>query len=516
MATPGEKLAESLVVLKDLQDQGKTGIKSQELNRVHRERLLKGGFISEVMLGWYIVTSHEEDKGDSTSWYTSFWGFCSDYLKDRYKNNYRISSEQAILLHTGNNTVPKQLIIESKTGNNRATNLLYGTSLFIKNSTNNDESKTEIINNLIAPKLAYALTNCSARMFISNPIEMRSALMMIRDASELLEPLLNGGHSVIAGRLIGAYRNLGQDKIANNISKTMTAAGYKIREEDPFEYKSPIAFKSRDRSPYVNRVRLMWHEMRKTVINIFPTAPGEIKDKDAYLNQIDELYTTDAYHSLSIEKYKVSAELIDRVRSGNWDPKENEKDREHRSAMAARGYWQAFNKVKESISSIINGDNPGTVLDEDHGDWYLELFAPSIATGIVTAGDLAGYRNEQVYIGQSMHTPPNNEAVRDIMPLLFELLEEEENGGVRAVLGHFIFVYTHPYMDGNGRMGRFIMNAMLASGGYPWTVIPVEERDNYMNSLEAASVDGDIKPFAEFIAMLVKAGLEGKPLAKLA
>ena len=101
------------------------------------------------------------------------------------------------------------------------------------------------------------------------------------------------------------------------------------------------------------------------------------------------------------------------------------------------------------------------------------------------------------------------------MPILFELLQREPDASVRAVLGHFIFVYIHPYMDGNGRMGRFLMNVMLASGGYPWTVIPAEERDNYMNALEIASVDQDIKPFAEFVAWLVVAGLKGNPIAKL-
>lgn len=44
------------------------------------------------------------------------------------------------------------------------------------------------------------------------------------------------------------------------------------------------------------------------------------------------------------------------------------------------------------------------------------------------------------------------------------------------------------------------MNAMLASGGYPWTVIRIEERDAYMKALESASVENDIGPFADFIA----------------
>ncbi|MCY3731933.1 MAG: hypothetical protein OXF98_11375, partial [Rhodospirillaceae bacterium] len=63
--------------------------------------------------------------------------------------------------------------------------------------------------------------------------------------------------------------------------------------------------------------------------------------------------------------------------------------------------------------------------------------------------------------------------------------------------------------------GRFLMNVMLAAGGYPWTVIPVERRDEYMTALEAASVDGAIKPFAVFLGRLVKDNIEGKPGPKV-
>jgi len=102
-----------------------------------------------------------------------------------------------------------------------------------------------------------------------------------------------------------------------------------------------------------------------------------------------------------------------------------------------------------------------------------------------------------------------------MMPVLFELLASEPEGSVRAVLGHFIFVYIHPYMDGNGRMGRFLMNAMLASGGFPWTVIPVQQRNGYMQALESASAGQNIEPFAIFISSLVSGALEGRPAASL-
>jgi Fic family protein len=101
------------------------------------------------------------------------------------------------------------------------------------------------------------------------------------------------------------------------------------------------------------------------------------------------------------------------------------------------------------------------------------------------------------------------------MPVLFDLLHEETEPSVRIVLGHFIFVYIHPYVDGNGRMGRFLMNTMLASGGYPWTVIPVEERNEYMAALEEASVGQNIVPFAAFLARLVDDGIKGKSVPKV-
>jgi len=59
-------------------------------------------------------------------------------------------------------------------------------------------------------------------------------------------------------------------------------------------------------------------------------------------------------------------------------------------------------------------------------------------------------------------------------------------------------------MDGNGRIARFLMNTMLAAGGYPWTIIPTEKRSEYMNALEKASVDQDILLFTRFIARLVQ------------
>jgi hypothetical protein len=502
MATPADKLAQSLDALKALQDAKAVAIRASGLTRVHRERLLKNGFIREVMKGWYIAVRPDGPAGESTDWYAAFWPFCAAYLTERFGDDWCLGTEHSIALHTGNWNVPRQLLVRATRGGNKPTGLLHGTSIFDLRLEVPAAGDIQVIDGLRVMRLPAALIACAPGHFAAHPVEMRAALAMIADASDVLSRLLEGGHSSIAGRLAGAFRNIGRDRIAGTIAATMKAAGYTVTETDPFGDRPRITIGPRETSPAVNRLRMSWAGMREAVLERFPPAPGLPADVGAYLHQVEDVYATDAYNSLSIEGYRVSAELIERVRSGTWNP-DNGADGEHRDALAARGYWQAFQKVKDTVSRLLQGANAGEATQADHGTWYREMFGPGVSAGILKPADLAGYRSGPVFIRQSMHVPPRSEAVRELMPAFFDLLREEREASVRVVLGHFFFVNTHPYPDGNGRMGRFLMNAMLASGGYPWTVIPLAERTRYMNALEAASVGRDIRPFAELLAELV-------------
>ena len=513
MAAPSEKLAQSLEVLRKLQAaDGAAAIRARDLTRTHRERLVANGFLQEVMKGWYIPSRPDEVRGESTAWYASFWRFCAAYLEERFGKDWSLSPEQSLSLHGGNWTVPRQLMVRSPRARNSVTGLAHATSLLDLRAALPAAADRRELEGLRVFAPESALIEASPNYYVRHATDIRAVLATIRDASGLLSRLLEGGHSKIAGRLAGAFRNIGRDRIADDILKTMIAAGYDVREQDPFADSPAMLIGSRERSPYVNRIRLLWQKMRAPVIERFPKAPGPPRAVEAYMKRVDDAYVTDAYHSLSIEGYRVSPELIERVRSGTWNPERNEGDREERNAMAARGYWQAYQVVQESVRRVLGGENAGGVAEEDHGGWYRELFAPSVAIGLLKPADLAGYRNGQVYIRKSMHVPLNQEAVRDAMPAFFDLLREETDPAVRVVLGHFIFVYIHPYMDGNGRIGRFLMNVMMAAGGYPWTVIPVGERNAYVGALEKASVGEDIGPFADFLANLVRMRLAGGAL----
>lgn len=503
MAAPSEKLAESLSALKVLQHSGTVAIRTGQLSRTHRQRLLSAGFIREVMKGWYTPTRPDEPVGESTGWYASYWAFCAEYLDNRFGEGWCLSPEQSLSLHIGDWTVPKQLLVRTTRGGNKPTGLPFGTSLFDVRLELPPAGDREVKNGMRILSLPAALISCAPGQFIEHPDPVRAALAMVAEPSDILRRLLGSGRTVVAGRLAGSFRNIGRDEVADQILRAMRAAGHAVHESDPFNNKPTVTFTARQTSPYVNRLRLLWAAMRQQVLRAFPPPPGAREKAATYLKQVDEIYATDAFHSLSIEGYRVSEALIERVRSGNWNPDNDVNDRQNRNALAARGYWQAFQRVKQSIESILKGESPGAVVRRDYDAWYTELSGPSVTAGILTPADLAGFRSGPVYIRRSMHVPPNHEAVRELMPELFDLLEAESEPSVRVVLGHFVFVYIHPYMDGNGRMGRFLMNSMMAAGGYSWTIIPVERRAEYRGALESASVHQNMKPFAEFLADLV-------------
>lgn len=499
LSTHAERLATSLEQLKALQRQGVVAVRARQISRVHRERLVRNGFLREVFKGWYISTRPEETPGESTAWYTAYWRFAAQYLEHRFGERWCLGAEQSLLLHVGERSPPPQLLVRAATGGNKPTPWPHGTSVFDSRLALPEASQRTRLEGLRVYTLSAALAHCPRAMFRDKPIEMRAALAMLPDATDLVRHVLDDGKSAAAGWLAGAFRSIGRAEIAERLRDAGRSAGFTVREEDPFAAPSPLRFAGRPVSPYVSRLQMQWRALRTQVLEHFP-APLARPDKARYLQAVQDAYKADAYHSLSIEGYQVSDALIERVRTGDWNPERNEEDRRNRNALAARGYWQAFQRVAASIECVLEGANAGEIADRDHESWYEELFGPSVVAGILKPGDLAGYRNGPVSIRRSLHVPPPHEAVRDMLPEFFALLGAEPEPAVRVVLGHFFFVYAHPYFDGNGRVGRFLMNLMVASGGWSWTLVTVQTREAYMSALERASVHRDIVPFTRYLA----------------
>ena len=130
MPKPNEKLAESLTALRALQTKGRRVFRSKELTRTHRERLLRNGFLREVVKGWLMSSSPNTRAGDSTPWYASFWEFCARYFNERFGKAWHLSPEQSLLLHAENTVIPTQVVVYSPKGTNHTMQLLFGTSVY--------------------------------------------------------------------------------------------------------------------------------------------------------------------------------------------------------------------------------------------------------------------------------------------------------------------------------------------------------------------------------------------------
>lgn len=66
----------------------------------------------------------------------------------------------------------------------------------------------------------------------------------------------------------------------------------------------------------------------------------------------------------------------------------------------------------------------------------------------------------------------------------------------RAILTHWGFVHIHPFMDGNGRLARLLMNYQLAGSGLPWITIRAEQRAAYFAALMRAHIEDDLVALA--------------------
>lgn len=494
----GQALAEALG---RVEKKARRGIvRSSDMERPDRERLQRAGWLQPIIKGWYLLgLSADAGPGSTTLWYGHFWDFVRCYMTDRFDQHYCLSAECSLDLHTGATTIPRQVVAMTAASGANTLTLLHDTSLLIYPDPGNMPSEPVLLNGLRIMALPLALCRATPRYFEASPMNVELALRMV-EPSALSRILLQGAHTRAASRLMGAYQFIDEPKRAERIKADMAAAGYRISPVNPFQTDRPLLGSGFTApSPLVGRLQALWEGMRETAMDVLPKVPGLPKNGKAYLKKMEDIYQHDAYNSLSIEGYQVTPELIEKVRLGQWNPDHSAQDREQVAAMAASGYYETFQRVEKNIGAILAGANAANTVADNLQDWYRALFSASVQAGILQAADLAGYRNRPVFIRGSSHVPPSHENMMDAMETLFKLLKQENEPAVRAVLGHFLFVFIHPYPDGNGRLARFLMNTMLASGGYPWTVIRLKSRRQYMNALEQASVGGDIRPFSEFV-----------------
>lgn len=229
------KFAHSLATLQELQSGARRIFKSTDLGRAHRERLVQRGFLRGVIRGWLMSSDPHAEQGDPTLWYASFWEFCARYCLDRFGDGWFVSPEQSLLIHAEVKAIPARLIVHSPKGTNNKRDLLFGTSIYdrkIGEMPPAEDLAEKSGLRVYTPNVA--LVKVPEGFFRHSPVEAQVVLASVRDASGILGKLLDGGHSVVAGRIAGAFRRIGRGAFADEIMRAMKGAGYNVQENDPF------------------------------------------------------------------------------------------------------------------------------------------------------------------------------------------------------------------------------------------------------------------------------------------
>ena len=215
--------------------------------------------------------------------------------------------------------------------------------------------------------------------------------------------------------------------------------------------------------------------------------PKEVIDSFEKSFEVEYTHNSTAIEGNTLTLIQTKAILEDGISVGG---------KELREIYEVVNHRKAFRYVQQCIAE-------GKLLDENVVKDIHALLMENILTGGI-------YRNVEVRISGAGHKPPvPSEMYRQVKEFYADLpFKNDLNGIELAAWTHAEFVRIHPFVDGNGRTARMIMNYQLMSSGFLPVSIAKENRLEYFETLEAYAVNGDLNLFAEMIAGLEEQRLD--------
>ena len=225
-------------------------------------------------------------------------------------------------------------------------------------------------------------------------------------------------------------------------------------------------------------------KLKERVDALRPLKNGELKQLKQYF-KVSLTFTSNALEGNSIDETETKIILEDGLTIGG------KSLREHFEVI---GHGAAY----DHISALAKGDKiTETDIKKIHYLFYRHI----------DEGNAGKYRKSRVYITGSEHIPPQPKDVPYFMKEFVARLPKLKAANhpvIYAALAHKEFVTIHPFVDGNGRVARLLMNLILLQAGYLIAIIPPVLRRQYINSLEKAQVAKNDTDYLKLICQCVK------------
>ena len=211
----------------------------------------------------------------------------------------------------------------------------------------------------------------------------------------------------------------------------------------------------------------------------------EAKAKGSLLEISEEFLINLVHSALSFDNNSLTVEEVVNVLKGQYIGVNSENVRR-------------ITNQKNAFLKIVEMAKQGIALTEDG----LKDLHQILMEGFNIPGGL--YRNVDISVKGSNHTPPSYVKVYDRMEKYINYVAEGPKEDVFEYISycHLQLAKIHPFLDGNGRLARLVLNYELMSNGFAPVIITAEERDKYHNVLEQFKVEKEIAPFKDYLKEL--------------
>ncbi|KAI3372854.1 hypothetical protein L3Q82_023306, partial [Scortum barcoo] len=268
------------------------------------------------------------------------------------------------------------------------------------------------------------------------------------------------------------------------------------------------ALVSRDRTlPLVEEIDQRYFGIIDSKVRRLMSIP---KGNSALRRVMEETYYHHIYHTVAIEGSTLTQSKARCLPIRCTTPHHPRDSHAHYAEVTSTGY-QSLQEQNEAIgvdaamkyinTTLLSRTGAITVSD------ILEIHRRVL--GYVDPVEGGRLRTSQVFVGH--HIPPHPRDLQRHMEELVQWLNSEETLQLHpveyAALAHYKLVYVHPFVDGNGRTSRLLMNLVLMQAHYPPITIRKEQRSEYYAALDTAN-EGDVRPFIRFIAKCTEITLD--------
>jgi Fic family protein len=208
----------------------------------------------------------------------------------------------------------------------------------------------------------------------------------------------------------------------------------------------------------------------------------EAKQKDSYVALPDDFLCKLIFSSISFDDSNLKESDVEKVLKGEFTGVSADK------VLKIINQKNALNKVL----SMVENKEP---LNEN----ALKDIHQILCEGTNVIGGL--YRNVNISVKGSNHTPCSHEKVYDRMDKYFRFIEDGAKGDLFEYISyiHLQLLKIHPFLDCNGRLSRLVLNYELLSNGYAPVLFLQDVRSDYFKTVEAFKVEKEIVPFVDFL-----------------